>query len=405
MSCGGLPLVLVCLATWHVTLEHGTFLYGGSEADDKDLLVTLLLLISIIIKSIDKSIKVRIITLMEKQTDAPMMITEVMVKYIDMVKLSRSEHTARAYKNALQIFRDVLKKKWMDPDSTPIEKLTEDLISPLAGYLKVFAPATEQLHLQAVKGFYEYVDSERLADINQSRVHVLIRQRSRRPGIRFPQFPAEDIESLLAKVEKVENLAVPVGESLFANANLREYRDRAFLLTLADTGLRVHEACKLRRGDIDWNEQRAIVIGKGDKQAVVRFTSRALQAINDYLSHRAALDGNSGKQLTSLPLFARHDKGAGKKVKPMTPTTGRNIVQERVEQFLGMDMVGKITPHSFRHYFVTSVLRGSGNLKLAQELARHSNIQVTQRYTHLSNDELDKAYYEIFEKKSKQEAD
>jgi len=35
------------------------------------------------------------------------------------------------------------------------------------------------------------------------------------------------------------------------------------------------------------------------------------------------------------------------------------------------------------------VLKGSGNLKLAQELARH----------HLSDDELDKGYYEIFERK------
>jgi integrase len=102
-----------------------------------------------------------------------------------------------------------------------------------------------------------------------------------------------------------------------------------------------------------------------------------------------------------LPLFARHDKGAGKKVKPMTPTTGRNIVKERVEQFLGEEMVGKVTPHSFRHYFVTTVLRGTGNLKIAQELARHKNIQVTQRYTHLSDDELDKAYYEVFENRPK----
>jgi integrase/recombinase XerC len=339
---------------------------------------------------------------MTEQNKSPLMISDVMTKYIDLVKLSRSMHTARAYKNALHIFSDVLKEKWLEPDSTPIEKLTENLISPLAGYLMAFAPATEQLYLQAVKGFYEYVDSERLADINQARVHVLMRQRSRRrPGIRFPQFPMEDIQSLLGKVENVETLVVPAGDEELSSLNLRAYRDRAFLLTLADTGLRVHEACNLRRGDIDWNEGRAIVIGKGDKQAVVRFTSRSLQFIREYLSQRATLDGNSGKQLSSLPLFARHDKGAGKKIKPITPTTGRNIVKERVNQFLGKEMIGKITPHSFRHYFVTSVLRGTGNLRYAQELARHTNIQVTQRYTHLSNDELDKAYYEVFEKSSK----
>ncbi|HEX2997076.1 MAG TPA: tyrosine-type recombinase/integrase [Anaerolineales bacterium] len=337
---------------------------------------------------------------MATQNSQPTTIAVVMDQYLDMIRLSRSGHTMRAYKNALQIFSAVLKEKWLDPASTPIERLTENMIASLAGYLKTYSPATEQLYMQAVKGFYVYVDSERLADVNQSRVQVLIRQRSRRPGIRFPQFPMDDIGELLAKIEDVGSLLITDNNDDEPEPiNLRAYRDRAFLLTLADSGLRVHEACKLRRGDIDWNEQRAIIIGKGDKQAVVRFTSRAIQAIKDYLSQRAALDGNSGRQLASLPLFARHDKGAGKKIKPMTPTTGRRIVQERVKQLLGKDMIGKITPHSFRHYFVTTVLRGSGNLKLAQELARHKNIQVTQRYTHLSNDELDKAYYEIFEKK------
>ncbi len=113
------------------------------------------------------------------------------------------------------------------------------------------------------------------------------------------------------------------------------YRDRAFLYTLADTGLRVHEACGMRRGDLDWNEGRAIVIGKGDRQAVVRFSKRSLNALKDYLRARSTLDGASGRPLSSLPLFARHDLGAGKKVKPVTTATGRNIVNQRVEEVLG----------------------------------------------------------------------
>mgnify|MGYP005853099149 CR=1 FL=1 len=332
----------------------------------------------------------------------PPTISEAINRYLDMVKTSRSRHTALAYKNAMQIFRSALTEKWLDPETTPITQLSEDLISPLIEYLHAYSTATEQLYLQAAKGFYLFVDAERLAEINQSRVRVLIRQRSRRPGIRFPQFPTAEIERLLEQAENVQNLISSTHEGEDpALVRLRAARDRAFLITLADTGLRVHEACNLRRGDMDLNEGRAVIIGKGDKQAVVRFTSRSIQAIKDYLTQRAALDGNSGRQLTSLPLFARHDKGAGKKVKPITPTTGRNIVKERVEQLLGKEMVGKITPHSFRHYFVTSVLQGSGNLKIAQELARHKNIQVTQRYAHLSNDELDKAYYEVFEKRTK----
>jgi integrase len=72
-------------------------------------------------------------------------------------------------------------------------------------------------------------------------------------------------------------------------------------------------------------------------------------------------------------------------------------VDQRVREALGDAAVGIITPHSFRHYFVTTVLQASGNLKLAQELARHRNIQVTQRYAHLADDELDRGYSDIFD--------
>jgi integrase len=96
----------------------------------------------------------------------------------------------------------------------------------------------------------------------------------------------------------------------------------------------------------------------------------------------------------ALPLFARHDRGAGKKVLPIATGTGRAVVHQRCAESLPTDLAAGITPHSFRHYFVTAVLRGSGgNLKLAQELARHRTITVTQRYAHLSDDELVLMFY------------
>jgi integrase/recombinase XerC len=319
-------------------------------------------------------------------------IASTIENYLDSVRLARSENTTRTYRNAMNIFLEVLRLNDLNPLKTPVDRLTEDAIVWLASALKDYAPTSERLYLTAVSGFYEFLAAERLSNVNLPRLHLLIRQRARRPGIRLPQFPKEDIERVL-------NYTKEIIEQAFDSSNeqLRALRDRSFLLTLADTGLRVHEACALRRGDVDWNEGRAVIIGKGDKQAVVRFSSRSMRALRDYLSARAALDGSSGRPLPSLPLFSRHDKGAGKKVKPITTATGRNIVAERVGQALGEQAVGTITPHSFRHYFVTTVLRASGNLKLAQELARHTNIAVTQRYAHLSDDELDQGYYEIFD--------
>lgn len=325
---------------------------------------------------------------------AELSIASAITEYLDVVKLARSHNTALTYAKALKEFKKVLVKAKIDAATSPASLLTEDMVSKLAMHLKSFSPATEQLYVRAVARFYKYLAAERLAEINLPRLDLLIEQRTRKPGIRLPQFPTANIERVLGFVADASTFA-----TYAENERLRAMRDRAFLLTLADTGLRVHEACNLRRGDLDWNEGRAIIIGKGDKQAVVRFTTRAMRALKDYLSLRAELDGGSGKQLTALPLFARHDKGTGKKIKPITPTTGRNIVQERVKQALGNDAEGHITPHSFRHYFVSTILRTSGNLKLAQALARHENIQITQRYAHIDDEELDKGYYEIFEKR------
>ena len=321
-------------------------------------------------------------------------VSQAMTDFLASVSGARAEQTARTYANALKTFRDVLSARWLDPTKSPAGKLPEDGISWMAAHMKSYAPATEQLYLTAVKGFYQYLAAERLAEVNLPRLAHLLKQRARRPGIRLPQFPADSIERVLEFAT-----TLPSSPAENETEHLRAMRDRAFLITLADTGLRVHEACALRRGDVDWNEGRALIIGKGSKQAVVRFSSRAMTALKEYLALRAALDGGSGKQLAALPLFARHDKGAGKKIKPITTTTGRNIVAERVRQALGESAERRITPHSFRHYFVTTVLRGSGNLKLAQALARHKNIQVTQRYAHLSDDELDRGYFEIFEGK------
>ena len=323
-------------------------------------------------------------------------IAHVINSYIDTVTSARSINTGRTYHNAMTAFQIMLSEHEIPPETTAISALPEEALAWFITALKVYSPTTERLYLTALTGFYEYLSAERLCEINLPRVRLLIRQRARKPGQRLPQFPYKNIETIL---DYAKNIALLKGDD--DSKHLINLRDRAFLLSLADTGLRVHEACALRRGDVDWNEGRAVVIGKGNQQAVVRFSRRSLKAIRDYLSARASLDGASGRMLSALPLFARHDRGVGKKIKSITTTTGRNIVTQRVREALGPEAMGTITPHSFRHYFVTVVLRASGNLKLAQELARHKNIAVTQRYAHLSDDELDKGYWEIFEDKNK----
>jgi len=319
-------------------------------------------------------------------------IANAINNYLHTISLARSENTVRTYQNGLNVFKSCLEEQSIDIDKEYCEILSEKHFSALIYNLKIYSATSERLYITSVIGFFEYLVAENISQINIQTLRMLVRTRARVPRQRLPQFPKSDIEKLLEKIDSITSK--PTENDI---ENLINYRDRAFLICLADTGLRVHEACNLRRGDIDWFEKKAIVIGKGNKEAVVRFSDRSIKVIRDYLKIRASLDGTIGVPLTSLPVFARHDKGTGKKVKPITTTTGRKIVSNRVKEFLGEEALGTITPHSFRHYYVTRVLQYSGNLKLAQSLARHTNIAITQRYAHINDDELDRGYNEIFD--------
>ncbi|MBQ6503042.1 MAG: tyrosine-type recombinase/integrase [Flexilinea sp.] len=311
--------------------------------------------------------------------------------FLENIGLSRSANTEKTYRNAMNAFLQMLAEKGISRDQQ-ISDLSEKIFSDYAKYLKAYSPSTESLYINVAKNYFEFLAAEEIKNFNLFQTKLLIKNRTRKPGIRLPQFPQNDIE----KVIDYAMNSLPILPVMEETERLINLRDAAFLVTLADTGLRIHEACNLRRGTIDWFSNKAIIIGKGNKEAIIRFSDRSISALKAYLNERAVIDGSTGAALASLPVFARHDKAAGKKVLPMTTKTGREIVSSRVEECLGKTAVGTITPHSFRHYFVTNVLKKTGNMKIAQEFARHSSITVTQRYTHLSNEDLDKKYDKIF---------
>ena len=291
----------------------------------------------------------------------------------------------------MNAFLDMLSESGIEPDAS-VDLLSERVFSSFAKYLKAYSPSTESLYINVAKNYFEFLAAEEIKSFNLFQTKLLIKNRTRKPGIRLPQFPQHNIEAVLEFAEnQLPGLPCETEQDRLINL-----RDSAFLITLADTGLRIHEACNLRRGTIDWFSNKAIIIGKGNKQAVIRFSDRSIERLKIYLNERSILDGATGLPLASLPVFARHDKGAGTKILPITTKTGRLIVSSRVEEALGKEAVGTITPHSFRHYFVTNVLKKSGNMKLAQEFARHSSVTVTQRYTHLTDEDLDRKYDNIF---------
>lgn len=309
-------------------------------------------------------------------------------EWLVSVQASRKPKTHATYAQAFHGFMTVLRLHGIKPNKDNVGKLSEKCIGWYAAHLKPLSPASEILYLGAIKGFYHYTNAEEYTTHNMEKVRDMIARRARKAGSRLPEFPEKAIAALLDHVRKMKIQEKPPAK------RLRDLRDRALLFTLATTGLRIHEACGLTVGML--HDKQAVIIGKGDKQAKVRFSRDSIRFISAYLRERRKLDGATGKPLGSLPVFARHDKPVSKRIEPITTKTGREIVNRRALQFVG-DNSG-ITPHKFRHLFVTMILRKSGSLKLAQELARHSNIQVTQRYAHLTDRELEQGYEDVFEK-------
>ncbi len=303
--------------------------------------------------------------------------------------------TAHAYRAAMRKFTEVLKLNHI-PTTTAVNEINFDLVNDFVALLQdkdsEITVATERLYLTAFRQFISFLSAEEYADIPVVRILEKIKRLRRTEGRRIPDV---DIEGVKRFLWFMEDYRVPAGTS--QDEILRIRRDRALIFFLAEAGLRIDEACKLRRQNINWAANQARIIGKRDKEAVVRLSTRSLQYLREYLAARQDLDGASGKALQALPLFARHDLGAGKRISAITTTTGRAIIEKWVETAGLVDLTSPITPHSLRHYFVTMVYEATGDLKLAQELARHESTETTERYTHLINPKLDEAYRRTFE--------
>jgi integrase/recombinase XerC len=324
--------------------------------------------------------------------------------YLADIGNARSQHTYLAYRRATRAFlRAVTEAKLAAPE-TPVENFSIEWFRAFLNYLQrkakgqsLLSPATESLYLTSLLGFIEDYLYAVLPRSTLSEIRVFANRKRRKVPSRQPPFHQAAIEKLLAAVQEAAQGPFEDDEK-----RLSVLRDRALLVALADSGLRVFEACGLRRSQLNSPEGRVNIIGKGDKEAQVRLSSRALRAVRTYLEARAMIDGAQKKELGTLPLFARHDWASRGKTLPMTTRSAERVIDRWVKAILGPDAVGTITPHTFRHYFVTVVIRGSGgDFQVAQKLARHANIATTQRYAHISDEALDRAYDGIFTPKPK----
>lgn len=147
---------------------------------------------------------------------------------------------------------------------------------------------------------------------------------------------------------------------------------------LYSLGIRRAELVAIDDSDISFSKGEIKVTGKRSKQRVIPVPEKLLAKIKEWQSYR---DRNETKPVSGCPLFIVK----GKRISP-------NQVYKIVNQALAGSTARKKSPHALRHTFASGMLNGGAELDSVREFLGHASLATTQIYTHISLNEIKKAY-------------
>jgi integrase/recombinase XerD len=264
-----------------------------------------------------------------------------------------SKHTIAAYGRDLRFFSQIIGQK-------EVGEIGEREVLHFLSRLKEREYASSSLcrALVAVKVFMRFLRRERL--IEQGPLLYL------------------DTPKVWQLIPEV--LAYDEVVSLFASVNAdteRGIRDLAILQLLYAAGLRVSELCGLNIYDLD--DRFVRIKGKGSKERLVPVAAVAVETVDRYLAQRKR-EEEGGRE---APLFLS-DRGR---------RISRLAIWKCVKFYARKaGIVKNISPHTLRHSFATALLDNGADLRVIQELLGHASIATTDRYTHVSQKQLQEAF-------------
>ncbi len=181
-----------------------------------------------------------------------------------------------------------------------------------------------------------------------------------------------DVDQLMAALDP------GIAYSREAIAPSLQARDRAMLVLLYATGLRVSELVGLTPHQLDLAQGYLRVRGKGQKERIVPFAPVAGELVRAYLEkHRATLSPRAEH------LFVNHLGGA----------LSRQAFWKTLKTLaLQAGIRSTLSPHVLRHSFATHLLEGGMNLRGLQMLLGHSDLSTTQIYTQITPEHLKDAH-------------
>ena len=278
-------------------------------------------------------------------------------QFLDYLHLEKglSPNTGEAYRSDLEDFISWLQRNKV----TSLNDVTRRHIMDYLLYLQEQsrAPTTMSRHLVSIRVFFRFLQQEGALSVNITDV-----------------MDAPKLWKLLP-----ETLSVTEVEKLLQAPDLKRregIRDKAMLVLLYSTGLRVSELVGLKVDDLHADERYVRCIGKGRKERVIPYGESAYVSVQRYLDE---VRGGWNKNPLQRHLFlSRRDLPLSRK------TFWRLIKVYAARAGVNRD----ISPHTLRHSFASHLLANEAPLRVIQEMLGHADISTTQIYTHVDSSRL-----------------
>lgn len=269
-----------------------------------------------------------------------------------------SEHTIKNYERDLDYFLLFLNDKKI----SNIKNVTYQIIREYLIHLHNhnYSKKTICRYITSLRTFFKYLYNEGIIDSNVTTLISNPKLDKKLPNYLYPN----DLEKLLNS---------PTTD------NVLGIRDSLILELLYSTGIRVSELIDIKVKNINFNEKRIKILGKGNKERYVLYGNVCEQKLNKYLKESRNIFNKNNSEFLIL----------NKNGQKITPRFIQKLMK-KYQKLAGITV--NVTPHTLRHTFATHLLEGGADLKSVQELMGHESLSSTQVYTHITSERLRSVY-------------
>ena len=286
--------------------------------------------------------------------------------FLDYLTFERnvSPNTIIAYRDDLESFTTFLCNDYLTlgRDQLDLRRVDHLAVRSYLAHLarRKLSRSSMARHLSTLRTFFKYLVREGVVDANPARTVTTPKREKHLPAV----LQTSDVALLLEQPDTSTTLGV---------------RDAAWLELLYASGLRISELTGVDLDDVELRARLVKVRGKGSKERIVPFGTKAETAIRAYLAVRGELI----RDIEEQAMFVNY---RGERI---STRSVRRLFDGYVRD---ASLRAGVSPHTLRHSFATHLLNAGADLRGIQELLGHASLSTTQKYTHLNDWQLIAVY-------------